>query len=150
MCIRDSTNLSRAVKSHDKNPHHNDAVNATKRYIYGKSSITDSFLGSETVKKRESARTDQREYTKQLIDCIAYCQVRGIGLRGADEGIDTKNPGKYRRVVNLLAKNNTQYKAQLEKRRSTKREWLSLLLQKDMAKAIVKVVLEEIVKEIGD
>ena len=84
-----------------------------------------------------------------MIDCIAYCQVGGIGLRGSDESIDSNNPGNFRRVVNLLAKNNTDFKEQLEKRRNTKKEWLSPLMQKDMAKAIVQVVLEEIVKEIG-
>ena len=50
------TNLTRVVKSHDKNVKHIDAVNAIKRYKSGKSSITDSFIDPETVKRRESEK----------------------------------------------------------------------------------------------
>ena len=38
---------------------------------------------------------------------------------------------------------------QLERRKHTKKEWLSPAMQKDIAKAIVLVVLQEIAKEIG-
>ena len=58
------TNLSRVIKQHEGNIKHQDAVDATKRSLSGKSSITDSFIGPEAVRKRESEKIDQREYTK--------------------------------------------------------------------------------------
>ena len=59
---------------------------------------------------RNEKITEQREYTKKLVDCIVYCQVGGIGLRGTDESDDSENPGNFRRVVKLLAKHSTEFK----------------------------------------
>ena len=87
------TNLSRVIKQHEGNIKHQDAVDATKRSLSGKSSITDSFIGPEAIRKREIENIDQREYTKKIVDCITYWQVGGITLRGADESDDSDNPG---------------------------------------------------------
>ena len=114
------TTLSCVIKQHEGNIKHQDAVDATKISLSGKSSITDSFIGPEAIRKRETGKIDQREYTKKLIDCIAYCQVGGITLRGADESDDSDNPGNFRRAVKLLSKHNTDFKIQFERRKKPK------------------------------
>ena len=72
------------------------------------------------MNKRNTKIKEQREYTKKIIDCVAYCQVGGIGQRGAEESEKFENPGNFRRVVQLLAKHNTEFKAQLHKRSKTR------------------------------
>ena len=84
------------------------------------------------------------------MDCVAYCQIGGIALRGFDETESSKNPGNYRRVIKLLAKHVPEFKQQLKKRKNTKKEWLSPLMQRDLTKAIVQVVLELITIEVGN
>ena len=99
--------------------------------------------------QRNLVKVDQREYTKKLMDCVAYCQVGGIALRGHDETEISENPGNFLRTVTLLAKHVPEFKEQLKKRKNTKKEWLSPLMQRDLAKAIVQVVLELITEEVG-
>ena len=143
------TNKTREVKKHDLSVRHQDAVKGCMKWISGESTITDMLIGKDAVLKRDAGILDQREYLKKLIDCVAYCQVGGIALRGADETESSDNPGNFKRAVKLLSRHCSEFNEQLRKRKNSKKEWQSSAMQKDMAKAIVKVVLDEIVNEVG-
>ena len=73
------------------------------------------------VAQRNAIKVDQQEYTKKLMDCVAYCQIRGIALRGLDKTESSENPGSYRRVIKIMAKHVLEFKQQLKKRRNTKK-----------------------------
>ena len=79
------TNKTSVLKKHNNHTMHQDAYLACKRVQSTKSTITNSLLGSKVVAQRNLIKVDQREYTKKLMDCVAYCQVGEIALRGHDE-----------------------------------------------------------------
>ena len=79
------TNKTIVLKRHDKNVKHQDVVRGCKAMLSKKSIITNSLIGPKVLGKRELEKRDQHEYTKKLIDCVAYCQTWGIVLRGLDE-----------------------------------------------------------------
>ena len=60
------------------------------------------------------------------MDCVSYCQVGGIALRGHDETENSENPGNFRRIVKLLAKHLPEFKEQLKEEKKQRKNGFHL------------------------
>lgn len=93
--------------------------------------------------------TKNRHILSRLIDCIKFCGVFEVALRGHDESNASVNPGIFRGLVNLLAEIDGTLKEHINKTNNRVFMGLSKTIQNELLDSIYAVCRNVIISEIN-
>lgn len=88
-----------------------------------------------------------RYILNKLIDCVKFCGVFEIALRGHDESNNSNNPGIFRGLIDFVSELDSIFKEHIEK--STVFKGTSKTIQNEILDSMLAVVHSHIIKEIG-
>lgn len=146
--VTDINHLSTSIKKHESSSVH--LKNVLKLTLYGKLNVA-SQLNSAYRRKiaEENEKVKQNRYILNiLINCIRFCGVFELALRGHDETESSSNPGIYRGLINFSAALDCALKGHLEK--ATVFKGTSKTIQNNLLQAMLEVCQEEISKQIKE
>uniref|UniRef100_A0A146L068 Zinc finger MYM-type protein 1 n=1 Tax=Lygus hesperus TaxID=30085 RepID=A0A146L068_LYGHE len=113
--VVDLKHLRERIKSHESNKKH--LHNTTELALLGRSNIAvqlDSARQLAVIKHNE--QVDRNRYIlSEIIDCIKFCGLYEIGLRGHDERESSLNRGIFLGLVTKSAKTDDILRSHLEK-----------------------------------
>ena len=146
--VTDINHLCSSIKKHESSAVH--LKNVLKLTLYGKVNVA-SQLNSAYRRKlaEENEKVKQNRYILNiLINCIRFCGVFELALRGHDETNSSSNPGIYRGLVNFSAELDAALKGHLE--RATVFKGTSKTIQNELLQSMLEVCQEEISKQIKE
>ena len=146
--ITDINHLSTSIKKHESSSVH--LRNVLKLSLFGNVNIA-SQLDSAYRRKiaEDNEKVKQNRYILNiLINCVRFCGIFELALRGHDETESSSNPGVYRGLINFSAELDASLKGHLEK--STVFKGTSKTIQNDLLQAMLEVCQEEITKQIKE
>lgn len=144
--VTDLQHLSQKMKKHE----------TCRRHLYN--TIEFALLGTVNIKQQlDSAywiniRKFNEEVSKnryilsKIIDCIKFCGIFELALRGHDETSGSENPGIFRGLINFSAELDKTLEEHLEK--ATVFKGVSKEIQNDILDCILEVYQERILEEI--
>jgi len=146
--VRDLSHLSTKIKKHGSSQIHlrnelqlSDIGNVDVRQLLDsgyRKAIRDF---NEQVKKN-------RYILSRLIDCVKFCGVFELALRGHDESTESLNPGIYRGLIDFVSEIDMSMKQHLQENNVFK--GTSKSVQNDILDAILIVCQEEIKKQVSE
>lgn len=102
------------------------------------------------VQKHNEKVKQNRYILDKLINCIKFCGVFELALRGHDESSESNNPGVFRGLVNLMAEVDGVLKSHIENSKNSVFSGLSKTIQNDLLDSILEVSRDLIKKEIQE
>ena len=116
---------------------------------YEKRVATGESIGCQLDRMGSKVISDNRKYVKAVMECILYCALQGIALRGHDESDDSLNPGNFRSLMTLLSRHSPEVSQRLQNC-SKSATWLSLSFQNEIIVFLASQVLSSIKQELHD
>ena len=103
--------------------------------------------GYRIAVRRHNAEVDKnRHILNRLIQCVKFCGVFELALRGKDETGGSTNPGIFLGLVDLVAQLDEVFDEHLKK--ATVFKGTSKMVQNELLECMLAVVRERIVEEV--
>lgn len=145
---KDLKHLSERIQKHECSKKH--MHNAIQFQMFGKTNILSSIdTGYRLNIKKHNELVDKNRHTlSRIIDCIKFCGVHELPLRGHDETMDLNNRGVLSDMVSYTATLDSVLNDHLQNSKVAKNT--SKTHQYDILQCMYEVYIEEIKKEIDD
>jgi hypothetical protein len=147
--ISDLKHLGEKVNRHKRSEKH--LNNMIEYSVLGKVNIMcqlNTAYRLNIIQHNENV-SKNRHILGKLIDCIKFCGMFEIALRGHDETQDSANPGIFRGLVNLLAEIDSTLKDHINKSNNRVFMGLSKTIQNELLDSIYEVCRTLILDEIN-
>ncbi|XP_054289677.1 zinc finger MYM-type protein 1-like [Macrosteles quadrilineatus] len=146
--ISDLKHLLEKVKKHKTSEKH---INASIEYaVLGKVDIRCQLDNAYRLKiqKQNEDVSKNRYILSKLIDAIKFCGAFELALRGHDERENSKNPGIFRGLVNLMAELDVTLQQHINQTNNRVFLGLSKTIQNELLDSIYYVCLQMIRDEL--
>ncbi|XP_065650768.1 zinc finger MYM-type protein 1-like [Hydra vulgaris] len=143
---KDMKHLSERIQKHESSKTH--ISNSLQFQMLGKTNILSTIDAgySLSIKKHNELVDKNRHTLSRVIDCIKFCGVHELPLRGHDETIDSNNRGVFLDMVSYTATLDSAFSDHLKDSKITKNT--SKTNQNEILECMYKVYIEEIKREI--
>lgn len=145
--VTDLKHLSQKIKKHETCRHH--LHNTIEFALLGTVNIREQLDSAywQNIQKFNEEVTKNRYVLSKIIDCVKFCGIFELALRGHDETTVSENPGIFRGLINFTAELDKTLAEHLEK--STVFKGISKEIQNDLLDCILEVCQERILEEIS-
>ncbi|XP_072384441.1 zinc finger MYM-type protein 1-like [Diabrotica undecimpunctata] len=146
--VIDLVHLSDKIKKHETSKHH--LHNQMEYALLGSVNIKEPLDSAYwiNIQKFNEALTKNRYVLSKIIDCIKFCSVFELALRGHDETQTSDNPGIFRGLINFTAELDKTLAQHLEE--STVFKGISKEIQNDILDCMLKLCQDKILEEIRE
>lgn len=144
--VTDLIHLSEKIKKHEVSKTH--LQNEMEFAVLGTINIREKLDSAYwiSVKKHNEDVTKNRYVLSKIIDCIKFCGIFELALRGHDETDSSENPGIFRGLINFTAELDKTVAEHLNNSKVFK--GISKEIQNDLLDCMLevcrKIILEEI------
>ncbi|XP_063745024.1 zinc finger MYM-type protein 1-like [Eleginops maclovinus] len=144
--VTDMHHLSEKVKKHEASKMHMDSC--LKLSAFGRVNIATQLDESYriAVRRHNDEVSKNRHILGRLIDCVKFCGVFELALRGKDESEGSSNAGIFRGLVDLVASLDEVFEEHL--RTATVFKGTSKTVQNELLDCMASVIRERIVEEV--
>ena len=144
--FRDISHLSSMTKKHETTHAHKNAC--IELSLLGRSNIQAQLDSAYrlSIKKHNEQVEKNRHILSRLIDCVKFCGVFELALRGHDESESSDNPGVFRGLVNFVSSIDAAMKEHLDS--ATVFKGTSKTVQNEILDCMLEVCRETISEEI--
>lgn len=146
--VTDLKHLGEKIKRHRLSERH--MYNCVEFSMLGKVNIVtqlDSAYRLSIEQYNENVRKN-RYILNNIINCVKFCGVFELALRGHDETSDSVNPGIFRSLVNFSAEIDSTLREHLKNSKDQTFVGLSKTIQNELLQSMYSVSLNLIYKEI--
>ena len=147
--VTDLKNFHAKVKKHKSSQTH---INCGIEFaMLGKVDIRSQLDTCYRLKIKEFNEevSKNRYILGKLIDCIKFCGMFELALRGHDESANSENPGIFRGLINLMSELDVLLKQHIEKTENRVFLGLSKTIQNELLDSIYEVCLNLIRDELS-
>ncbi|KAK0152292.1 Zinc finger MYM-type protein 1 [Merluccius polli] len=143
--MKDLKYFTEKAKKHECSRSHLD--NSLKLHLFGRLSIAEQLNEGYRIgiRKHNEEVTKNRHILSRIIDCIKFCGVFELALRGHDESESSDNPGIFCGLVDFVASLDNALEEHLEN--ATVFKGTSKTVQNELLDCMLSVVREQIIKE---
>ena len=144
--VTDMHHLSEKVKKHESSKTHMDSC--LRFAAFGRVNIATQLDESYrlAVRRHNDEVSKNRHILARLIDCVKFCGVFELALRGKDETEGSNNPGVFRGLVNLVASLDEAFEEHLKT--ATVFKGTSKTVQNELLESMLAVIRGHITEEV--
>lgn len=138
--------LSEKVKKHESSKTHMDSC--LRFSAFGRVNIATQLDESYrlAVRRHNDEVSKNRHILARLIDCVKFCGVFELALRGKDESEGSNNPGIFRGLVDLVASLDEAFEEHLKT--ATVFKGTSKTVQNELLESMLAVIRGHITEEV--
>ena len=146
--IDDWGHLTQKCKKHEESKSHLD--NCCSFSIFGRVNVLEELsTAARIVKSQHNLEVDRnRHILSRIIDCIKFCGLHELALRGSNESEDSENPGIFLGLVKMQSELDSTLKSHLES--ATVFKGTSKDIQNELLSVMFDVCQEKIKVEINN
>lgn len=146
--VVDLAHLSQKIKKHETSQVHINSQLDLK--LLGKTNIRQQLDSAyrRNIEKQNEKVLQNRYVLSKIINCIKFCGIFELALRGHDERDNSQNPGIFKGLINFSSELDTVLREHFQK--ATVFKGTSKVIQNELLDCMLKVCQEHIKKEIAD
>jgi hypothetical protein len=143
---RDLKHFSERIKKHEESAHH--LENACKFKIFGTVNIAAQIDSAHkiSIKKHNELVTKNRHILNRVIECLKFCGIHELALRGHSETQESANRGNFLDLLSLLGNLDSVLDDHLNSTSVFK--YTSHIIQNELLDCMYKVYIEELINDI--
>ena len=146
--ITDLRKLHEKINKHAKSEKHlNNSVNIA---MLRRANIEESLSSAhkQAIERHNNDVRKNREVLSRIIDCIKFCGINELALRGHNENADSDNQGIFLNLIKYTGEIDSLFKSHLET--SSPFKGISKTIQNELLECMLEVFREEILSEIEE